>query len=60
MGILRGNQGRGVKSLTWRLEARGLVAWGGRGRWGQAAARWGSTGVRWGMELMGGARKVVT
>jgi hypothetical protein len=28
-GVMRGNQGQGVKSLTWHLEARGRAVWGG-------------------------------
>jgi hypothetical protein len=31
-GIVRWNQGSGVKSLTWHLEARGRAAQGGQGR----------------------------
>jgi hypothetical protein len=38
-GIMRGNQGRGVKSLTWQLEARGRVARGGWGRRGEVVVR---------------------
>jgi hypothetical protein len=57
---MRGNQGQGVKSLTWHLEARGRAAWGGWGRHGEAVAQRGSAGVRWGMELTSGARMVVT
>jgi hypothetical protein len=31
-GVMRGDQGRGVKSFTWHLEALGRAARGGRGR----------------------------
>jgi hypothetical protein len=51
---MRGNQGGGVKSLTWHLEARVQAARGGRGRQGEVVVWWGSAGARWGMELMGG------
>jgi hypothetical protein len=52
-GVMRGDQGRGVKSFTWHLEALGRAARGGQGRRGEPVARWGSAGVRWGMELTG-------
>jgi hypothetical protein len=45
-GIMRGNHGGGVKSLSWHLEARGRAVWGDRGRRGEAVVWQGSTGVR--------------